>query len=378
MRILQVHNKYLHHGGEDTVVENEFNLLSRKGFKIKQVLFDNTKVSPSNIFYNKKSYLKIRDVILDFKPDVMHVHNLFYEASTSVITAAKDLGIPVVLTLHNFRLICPGGLLQRDSNVCVKCIKLAVPYHGVIHKCFQGSRSKSLLLSAMLGLHNLTNFWSKIDRIIVLTPFIKQLFLESSLNIEPSKIIVKPNSTDDCFENKINSNTSTRKDYIFVGRLSKEKGVDLLIQAFNRLPNLKLNVIGTGSLEAELKRLAKPNITFHGNQNKSFIQNNLLKSKALLFSSIWYEGLPNTILESFSAGTPVLASNIDNINGIISKNVNGDFFELKNLDSLVNKLETFERTENKNLQIGARSTFENKYTHELNFSNLRGIYQELI
>jgi hypothetical protein len=118
MRILQVHNKYLHYGGEDAVVENENKLLSKNNVIVKQVFFDNTNISPANFFYNTESYNIIKKELIDFKPNVMHVHNIFYQATPSILRAAKDTGIPVVMTLHNFRLLCPGGLFLRDSKVC--------------------------------------------------------------------------------------------------------------------------------------------------------------------------------------------------------------------------------------------------------------------
>jgi glycosyltransferase involved in cell wall biosynthesis len=377
MRILQVHNKYLHYGGEDAVVENENKLLSKNNVIVKQVFFDNTNISPANFFYNTESYNIIKKELIDFKPNVMHVHNIFYQATPSILRAAKDTGIPVVMTLHNFRLLCPGGLFLRDSKVCTKCKDITFPYYAVFHKCFQNSLSKSIALSYLLGLNKKSNFWNNtVDRFIVLTPFIKDLMLDSSLNLIKEKVIVKPNSTDDFLADS--APIDKREGFLFVGRLSKEKGIDLLVRACNKMTQYELRIIGIGELETLIKNKAKNNITFYGKKDRDFIKNKLMTSKALIFPSIWYEGLPNTIIEAFSSGTPVLCSNIDNINQLIINNFNGELFEANNIESIIEKVREFSKKNTLIYQTNARSTFVKKYKHEINLQNLMKIYTETI
>lgn len=377
MRILQLHNKYRHYGGEDAVVANEHKLMTGRGFEVDQLFFDNTSVSPARLFYNRKSYQAVLKRIQQFKPDVIHIHNLFYDASPSILYAAKDRNIPVVMTLHNYRLLCPGGLFLRDHAVCTKCKDLLFPYHSVVHKCFKDSRSKSLALTAFTGYNKLFKTWQNhIDRFIVLTPFIKSLLVSSSLGVEPEKIVVKPNSTDDILGSG-RKNTSQNK-FLFVGRLSEEKGIDFLIRSFNQLDEFQLEVIGTGELETELRDSSNNNIVFLGSRDKSFIQKKLSEAKALLFPSIWYEGLPNTIIEAFSSGTPVLASNIDNINSIVAGGYNGELFQPQDFQDFSDLIYKFNSQNTSNYELNARKTYEEKYTHQKNFENLSELYAALL
>lgn len=376
MKILQVHNRYNNYGGEDAVVDNEYQLLINNKFEVEQLFFDNHNLSLTDLFYNKEAYDVVNRKIKEFQPMVVHVHNMFYKASPSVFKAAKDNGVPTVLTLHNFRLLCPGALFLRNSNVCLKCKNSIFPIYGVVHKCFQDSYIKSLVLSSFLALNSVNKTWDKlIDKIIVLTPFIKQLFSESSLDYLEYKLIVKPNSTDDFL---LKNSLKSENKFLFVGRLSDEKGVSVLIKAFNQMPGLKLDVIGTGELEDELKKEAEDNIIFHGLRDKAFIKEKLNSSRALIFPSIWYEGLPNTIIEAFSAGTPVIISNIENLNQIVLPNYNGIIFTPNNVDDLVRKVLEFKNQNTRHLEKNARVSFEKKYNHTQNFENLKNIYSQLV
>ncbi|PTL99316.1 MAG: hypothetical protein DA407_16865 [Bacteroidetes bacterium] len=375
MKILQLHNKYRHYGGEDAVVDNEYKLLLNNGFEVEQLFFNNENISPPNLFFNKESYHITLKKIEEFKPDVIHVHNIFYNASPSVLKAAKKTNTPVIMTLHNYRLLCPGALFLRDSKICTKCKDTTIPYHGIIHKCFQDSYTKSTLLASFIGLNKIKKTWTnKIDRFIVLTPFIKDLLLNSSLNIIEEKIIVKPNSTDDLIVDK---SKKINNKFLFVGRLSKEKGVDTLVKAFNEIPEMELDIIGSGVLETSLKKIAEKNIKFHGSQNREYIKEKLNTAKALVFPSIWYEGLPNTLIEAFSTGTPVLSSNLDNINQIVISGYNGETFTPNNAKSLANKVLEFSKKNTVQYGINSRQLYEDTYTHQKNLENLTKIYSQL-
>jgi len=375
MRVLQIHNKYRHYGGEDVVVDNEFKLLTNNGFKVSQLFFNNEEISPINLFHNKDAFQITSNKIDEFNPDVIHVHNIFYNASPSVLKAAKKKNIPVVMTLHNYRLLCPGALFLRDSKVCTKCKNISLPIYGIKHKCFQDSYIKSALLASFIGLNKINNTWANtIDKFIVLTPFIKKLIANSSLNITEKSIIVKPNSTDDLLNKSYDKRTNS---FLFIGRLSKEKGVDVLIEAFNKMPHINLDLVGDGVLLKNLKIKAKSNIKFHGVQNKAFIAAMLEKTKALIFPSIWYEGLPNTLIEAFSSGTPVIASDLDNINEIVVSGFNGLTFEPNNPNDLVDKVLNFSKNNTEQYSHNARKLFEETYTHKKNFENLSKIYSNL-
>lgn len=376
MKVLQVHNKYRYYGGEDVVVNNEFRLLQDNGVIVQQLQFDNSNASFSNSIYNGQSAKKLNDRINIFKPDIIHAHNLFYTASPSILFEAKRNNVPVVVTLHNYRLICPSALLLRDSKPCLKCKNKIFPFPSIRHSCFQDSALKSLALSISLSSHHFLNTWTKkIDKIIVLTPFAKNLFIDSHLKFNENDLIVKSNSTDDI---GLAQNPKKEVDYLYVGRLSEEKGVSSLIKAFNELPTLKLHIIGTGDLERSLKEISKENIVFHGKKEFSFVTTMYKSSKALLFPSVCFEGLPNTIIEAFSAGLPVISSNVDNINQIITSGYNGFTFEANNSLSLIRSILQFEEMDIGEMKENARKTYLDKYTHQHNFKSLFRVYKSLI
>ena len=257
MNILQIHNEYLYSGGEDAVVRNEFELLKKEGVEVRQLLFKNDQLRLNDLFYNRSAHQKVLSILDDFVPDVVHVHNLFYKASPSVLSAIKSRHIPVLLTIHNFRLICPAALLLRNGKTCTKCVNLTFPMHAIRHACFQDSYLKSLVLAGFLGYSKIKGVWSRdVDKYIVLTPFIKSLFVDSSLGVEADHIIVKPNSADD-MQGDEQTATSLRSGFLYIGRLSEEKGAQTLIEAFNGMPDKAITIIGTGPLESELKKLAK-------------------------------------------------------------------------------------------------------------------------
>ncbi len=375
MKVLQVHNAYRHFGGEDVVVNLEYELLKRNDIDIEQLLFNNDSLNISDLFYSKASYKRLDDEIKKRKPDLIHIHNLFYKASPSILKCAKDHNIPVVLTLHNYRLICPNGLLLRNEKPCVKCVNKTFPISAIKHKCFQNSRPKTLALSLSLAYQNKTHTWNKlVDKFIVLTPFAKKTFINSALNIDENKIIIKPNSVDD-FKTEFESK---RKDYLFIGRLSSEKGIQIAIEAFNQLSNINLHVVGSGPLENSLKEQSNKNIIFHGIKDRAFIKNILPQTKALVLPSLCYEGLPNTIVEAFSSGTPIIYSNIDNINTIVENNKTGLSFETGNAISLKEAVLNFERLQDTKLNNNAREKYLSNYTHKKNILSLLKIYEEAI
>ena len=375
MKVLQVHNTYRHFGGEDVVVNLEHNLLQQNNIDITQLLFNNDSINFKNLFYNKESYKELENQIKKNKPDIIHVHNLFYKASPSVLKCANDHNIPVVLTLHNYRLICPNGLLLRNQKPCLDCVNKTFPLDAIKHSCFQNSKLKSLALSSSLAYHNNKETWNKyVDKIVVLTSFAKDMFINSALKINTNKIIIKPNSVDD-FE----PHPSTiKKDYLYIGRLSNEKGPQVAVKAFNSLPHIKLHIIGNGPLEDELRGEANPNIIFHGVKEKPFVKSKLQECKALIFPSICFEGLPNTILEAYSSGTPIISSNIDNINTFVEDQKTGLHFHTDNPTSLVEKVMEFEAMVTTEYNLNSRRKYLKKYTHEKNILSLLKIYEEAI
>jgi glycosyltransferase involved in cell wall biosynthesis len=386
MRVLFIHNTYLLRGGEDVVFEAEFNLLIQHGHEVEKLLFannqitsvvDKLKISYQSI-YNTQSARELKKVISVFKPDIIHVHNFFYLASPSIFYVAHQQGIPIVLTLHNYRLVCSGFYLLRDAQVCELCIHKKFPLDGIKHACFKNSRLQTANLTLLTSLHKFLGTWKrKINAYIVLTEFAKNKLVHSSLKLDPEKVVIKSNSVQD-----YGNSALVREDYfLFVGRLSPEKGISTLLSSYKYL-NYKLTIVGEGELKDEVEEAMKynSNITYLGFQPKSKIIELLKSCKALIFPSLWYEGLPNTILEAFSTGTPVIASDIDNVNEIVTNNYNGVHFRKGDASDLAHRIALFLKDTTPTIPFyeNARKTFLEKYTSEKNYQQLINIYESIL
>ncbi|PKQ69351.1 glycosyltransferase family 4 protein [Raineya orbicola] len=381
MKVLQIHNRYTKKGGEDGVVEAEKNLLLSYKHSVEQLFFENSQIQgfeKIKIFYksiyNTQAQSILREKIRTFQPDIIHLHNLFYVASPAVLFEAQRQKIPLVQTIHNFRLICAGSLLMREGKVCEICTNKTFPIAGIKHKCFQNSAIKSAQLTMVTGLHKLLGTWkNKVDAYITLTDFVKKKLIYSSLHLPDEKIFIKPNFVQD----KGFASIEQRQGFfLFVGRLSQEKGIQTLLDA-TKLHNFKLEIIGGGELENLVREyaLSNPNIVYHGFQGQDFIFAKMKECKALLFPSVWYENMPLTILEAFSTGTPVIISDIDNLNEIVTNHYNGLHFRTGESQDLALKVQFFEQNPRPELYTNARKTYETLYSPEKNYEKLMQIYE---
>lgn len=387
IRILLVHNRYKQYGGEDATFDAEKTLLESRGNIVQTIVFTNNEIegllskikTGIQLFFNLKSAILIKKRILDFKPDIIHVHNFFYTASPSIFYAAKRLKIPVVVTLQNYRLICSGSLLLRDLKPCSLCVGQKFPFSGIKHKCHRGSSMETANITCMTGVHKLLNTWQKqIDQYIAVTEFAKGIYVNSSLKLAAERIVVKPNSVED-----VNLDNIANRDlcFLYVGRLSEEKGITTLLKAFIDSEYL-IEIIGDGPLRNLVEDAATyhSNIRYHGYKDRAFIISRLKKCRALIMPSIWYECLPITILEAFSTGTPIIISDIGNLNEIVTNQYNGLHFRTNDPMDLRNKINDFVINKDKYFVLyeNARHTYLSKYTPNLNYENLMAIYNNLI
>ncbi len=382
MKILMIHNKYQQKGGEDFVFENEFNLLQKYGHTVDILIFDNNQIKSAidklkiGLFsiYNPESIKILENKINSFKPDIIHVHNFFPIASPSIFFITKKFNIPVVVTLHNYRLICPNALLFRKGNVCEKCIIKVFPYLGIIHKCYRDSFIQTLSLSLVTSIHRYIKTWhSKVDKFITLTNFQKNKFLSSSINIPKEKFVVKPNFSEDFGEGY----QDRENCFLYVGRLSQEKGILTMLKAFEGT-DFSLIIIGEGDLRNEVIRYSEENknIKYLGFKSKNEIINFMKKSKALIFPSEWYEGFPMVLVESLSTGTPIITSNIGSQAEIVKDKHLGMHFTIGDFADLRKKVKEFLKINDKIFYQNARNEYLEKYTPEKNYEKLLSIYKE--
>jgi glycosyltransferase involved in cell wall biosynthesis len=383
MKILLIHNKYKQKGGEDSVFQSESELLKEHGHIVDHLVFDNSTIkswvdkilSGLRLIYNPTSARLLRIKIEAFQPHVIHIHNFILLASPAVFFVAKKFHVPVVMTLHNYRLVCPSATLFYKGKIYEKSINSFFPMDAILKGVYRNSRVQTAAVAIMTAIHSILGTWrNKIDLYIALSHFAKEKFLASSLAMPESRFLVKPNSVID-----YGTGETVRKDFfLFVGRLVEDKGILTLLQA-TMLQNFKLIIIGEGPLQDLVIEHAQhnSNIQYLGFQEKDTVIRYMKTCRALIFPSIWYEGFPITILEAFSTGTVVLASNIGSMAEIIENKVNGIHFEAGNAQDLACKISEISGQSISTRKISeiARLSYLEYYTPEANYRALLKAYR---
>lgn len=370
--ILFIHNTYLQKGGEDSVVQNELSVLRKHGYTVYYKEFDNRSFQkktwrslflPLNLFFNISAFFTIYFLVKKKHIRVVHVHNFFYTASPAVFWAAKAAGAKTLFTLHNYRLFCLNGIFFRAGAVCFDCHTAGNFKKGVQEKCFKSSGLFSKALAWSTTLHRKTRTWkNKVDRFVVINPFMQQLLIETG--IDPEKIIFKPNVLAEYHQKKINSYQERKDFYLYVGRLNTEKGIRHLVEAFKQ-SGKKLVIVGDGELAGFVKENLTDNISYLGALPKTEVSLLYDTCKALVFSSLWIEGMPMTIIEAQCAGTIVVAAESVNTKTMIQPGINGFLYEAGNMNSLIQVIDIFEsknKDELNRLSENARNYFLENYT----------------
>lgn len=393
MKILQVHNRYKITGGEWTVLNQEYNLLSKEHV-VNQLIVENNRELSSffnkcklifTTHYNRKSKELVRKKIRDTDAQIMHVHNFFPLLSPSIFEAAKEEGIPSLLTLHNYRLIHPNGTLMHNGKIDERSIRGSA-YSCVPDGVYRNSILQTAVVAHMIEYHRKRDTWAKtVDCLLCLTKFARSKFVEAGFPEE--KLKVKSNFVEDAFKHLNLSEVAGQKEnfYLFIGRISEEKGIQTLIHAWNSMKDKsgpKLLILGDGPLKTELQKKSQNNsrISWLGYVEREQVLDYLIKAKGLIFPSEWYEGMPMTILEAFSAATPVISTNIGSQAEIVEHEKTGLQFEAGDQNSLIEAVNHFESNKKKQAEMGlaARLEYEQKYTPEVNRLELQSLYRELV
>jgi glycosyltransferase involved in cell wall biosynthesis len=328
--------------------------------------------------WNPLSYTTLRRLFLEFRPNVVHVHNVVPKLTPAVYHAAQAAGSVVVQTLHNYRLICPSGILYRNGQVCEACLGLTIKWPSITNSCYRGSAAQSAAISTMLTVNSaIGTYRNAIDLYIAPTGFVKRKHVEAGF--PEDKIIVKPHflMTAPCVG-------AGEGDFaLYVGRLSEEKGLRVLLRTWRDydIP-IKLRIVGDGPLRNEVKALAADNgrVIYDGALDWDRAQRAMASAKILVVPSLWYETFGLVVMEALSVGTPVIASAIGALSEMVHEGNGGTLFEPGNPEALAKALKAVldDATGLKERRKRARRFFESHYSSESNYEQMMHAYEQAL
>lgn len=379
MKILQVHNKYKKVGGEESVVAEEKKVLEQNGHVVIQYLKDSSLIEN----YSKVGLIKLmlsqrrskvvenelRALIKRERPDICHVHNVYPLITPSVYRLCQSQGIPVVQTVHNFKLVCTNGLFFRDGQTCEICLNRNL-YNSIRYKCYRDSYLATAIQADSIQFHRKSGTWNEgIDRYVCLTEFQKSKLVAGGLN--QKKICIKPN-----FIQQAKLKIEDGGYFLFVGRLDRGKGLDDLIELFKVNRNSQFVLIGESDDPSLFHNFR--NVQHIGKKDRSEVMYYLSRCKAVIFPSKLYEGMPMVIIEAFSMRKPVIARDIGSASSMIVEGVTGlKYNDVQGLIYAVNLLEQDASLINR---IGENSfrQYETYYSELKGYESLMNIYSEVI
>lgn len=423
MNLLQVHNFYREKGGEDVVADEEYRLL-KNSHNVQRYQVDNTSDLQSlfsrlklivNTHYSGSAARRMKELIRTEGIDLMHVHNFFPLLSPSIFDAARDVGIPSVLTLHNYRLIHPNGQLFHNGSIDRRSIGGSA-WRCVPDGVYRDSVLQTAVVAHMIEYHRKRGTWARVPTLfIALTEFARQTFIEGGL--PGNRIVVKPNFMEDPFKDGgdqaladsglnhpagsppqtaggktdpagvppvdgAGSEGNPTDDYfLYAGRISPEKGIRQLIDYW-RTGGVasELRIIGEGPDTESLRQASKglDNVKWLGGQPRDVVLKQMKEARALLFPSLWYEGFPMILVEALAVGCPVITSNIGSQAEIIEEGRTGLHFDPADPASLARAVGTLSGNSNRRDEMShqARSAYLDNYTPEINLKLLTEIYRK--
>lgn len=384
-RILLVHNHYRQPGGEDRVFADELELLSRSGHDVIRFTADNTTIKKSGglalatgTVWNAGRHRELVQLLERKKPRLMHVHNTFPLLSPAIYYAARSRGTAVVQTLHNYRLLCPGAALFRDGEPCEECLGKPLPWPGIVHGCYRGSRAASAVVATMLATHRLLRTWIRtIDVFVALSKFSRDKFIEAGIPAE--KIAVKPSF----IHPDPGMGLGRGKYALFAGRLAPEKGLDVLLAGWSRVGRaMPLKIVGDGPMQAQVTEAAlrTGSVEVLGRKSHSDVMALMRDASVLVLPSRCYEASPVVLAEAYAVGLPVTASDLGALSELVDHGRTGLRFRPGDAEDLAAKVEWFlsHPAEARRMRVEARAEFLAKYTAERNYQALMEIYERAI
>lgn len=387
MRILTIHNRYRETGGEDVVVQQEDRLLSGHGHHVSRYSLSNDEPltpgerlrRPIDAVWSRSAVAEIRQVVADAAPDIAHIHNTHYRVSLGAVQACTEAGIPVVMTLHNYRFMCPAATLFRDGSVCEDCVGLPLALPAVMHGCWRGSRVQTASVAIANGVHRALGTLDRVARFIAPSDFTRLKYIEYGL--DASRIVTRPHllASDPGAKEK-----QPDRGFVSIGRLSLEKGTDVLLDAWKDLQGIPLRIIGDGplrpSVEAFIAKHPGAQITALGALPREEAMRELGMSRALVHPSTCYETFGLAPLEAMATGRPVIVAGHGAPADLVEDGVTGLHFTPSSSVDLRRAVRNLWEDEETASRMGAdgRSVFEARFDPSTAYRTLMDIYDAAI
>ncbi len=383
MKVLLCHNFYQHPGGEDQVFADEATLLETHGHQVVRYTVHNDKIEEMSrasaacrTLFSRQSYQQVRRLIRRERPQLLHATNTFPLISPAVYYAAQAEGVKVVQSLHNYRLLCPNGLLLRNGAACESCIGRRLAWPAIVNKCYRNSRAGSAVVAGMLLAHRTLGTWTTaVDRYIALTEFARQKFIDGGL--PAAKISVKPNFV----QSNPSIGNGSRGDVLFVGRLSPEKGLETLLDAWRHVRSpLELRIVGDGPLRPQVEAAvaSDPRIHWLGRLPNDQVLTAIGAAGVVVCPSHCYETFGRTVIEAYAKGTPVAVTSHGAMNELVVDGQTGVTFEPGQPQALAKAVKRLLASDRMAMRRAARSQFEQHYQAETNYQMLLQIYEQTL
>ncbi len=381
MRILVIHNFYQHAGGEDVVFHQEVNEL-QKNHEVHTLTFQNKKGwrGALQFLHYPWNFYAARQVIKALKrdqPDIVHIHNLHYASGPAYIRSIHKRGIPIVMTLHNYRLLCPSASLFSDGQIFTASVESTFPWSAIKKRVLDHSLLKTALTAWTYWLHRKFGTWDKVQTYVVLSSFAKSIFSQSTFPVADHKFTIRPNSIE-----LRPVKVEKLAKLVYIGRFSSEKGIIPLLEAIDGT-GIALDIYGAGPQLEQVSRYvaANPAIRYLGYQPQAVLSKAIAQADALVVPSVCYEGMPMTIIEAFAQGTPVLASAIGILKEMVLPLYTGmhfDPFDKNSVRTCLTDWVALDPAEKAKMAANCQAEYKQKYTLTKNMDLLVNIYQDAI
>jgi glycosyltransferase involved in cell wall biosynthesis len=384
LKILQINNLYRQRGGEEIVADSEASLLRKGGHEVDRLLVRNPDrplaatrllaAAPWNVAQERSVKRRIRES----RPEVVHVHNTWFALSPSIIHGLHDEGVPIVMSLHNYRPLCANASLFRDGRVCTDCVG-SHPWWGVLHRCYRASWIGSTVAAATIAVSRARRTWDLVSRFVAPSEFVKRMFVAAGFPAD--RLTVNPHGVADPGPRA--QPPSASRTLLYVGRLTPLKGIRVLLEAWQRasasIPDLELALLGDGPIDGDLAGERFDRVRFLGWADTERVMATMLSARALLVPSQWYEVFGRVAIEAFAAGLPVMASNIGGLGELVSELGAEWVVEPDDCDAWATALARLREDPTVDtFGCRARDLYERHYTPEIELFRLIQVYGSVV